>query len=75
MQRLIVSQIAAVKLFQSSSGPKTGCNVSASRVEGGPTVSILIRPEDRMQQLVPVVPNVVGVFQSSSGPKTGCNQA
>ena len=40
-----------------------------------PGVSILIRPEDRMQRTPPSSPAPCARFQSSSGPKTGCNNA
>ncbi len=62
--------------FQSSPGPKTGCNtIRAKRLPSVGSVSILTRPEDRVQHRVSA--SIVGVFrvvfQSSPGPKTGCN--
>ena len=65
----------ALREFQSSSGPKTGCNPPWRRVvASGHRVSILIRPEDRMQLSLMAVIGVPLWFQSSSGPKTGCNR-
>ena len=60
--------------FQSSSGQKAGCNASIVVIGCAPPVSILIRPEGRMQ-LSRVLPQVhgEGTFQSSSGQKAGCN--
>ncbi len=59
--------------FQSSSGPKTGCNFIPLHAVAGVVVSILIRPEDRMQPYPEGRLVVFHRFQSSSGPKTGCN--
>ena len=61
--------------FQSSSGQKAECNGRFSRVpfDGG-EVSILIRPEGRMQLSgFLVTPLTLLRFQSSSGQKAECN--
>ena len=62
--------------FQSSSGQKAGCNtVVPSRMRCiGIGVSILIRPEGRMQRSGELY-GLAGasLFQSSSGQKAGCN--
>ena len=65
--------------FQSSSGQKAGCNpVAGQRHSPLSTylpVSILIRPEGRMQPPWYVGCQVGYQFQSSSGQKAGCNPA
>ena len=61
--------------FQSSSGQKAGCNCRSNYSRGISTVSILIRPEGRMQRghFAVHVRTYLLVFQSSSGQKAGCN--
>ena len=60
--------------FQSSSGQKAGCNVVVSiRAALIALVSILIRPEGRMQRAQFILYVVDNLFQSSSGQKAGCN--
>ncbi len=73
MQRRVVTGGRGCSRFQSSSGPRTGCNEARGTGELAQMVSILIRSEDRMQprpssELAPPL-----TFQSSSGPRTGCN--
>ncbi len=61
--------------FQSSPGPKTGCNDLSYRGScRSCTVSILTRPEDRVQRSGDRTGLASPVFQSSPGPKTGCNR-
>ena len=62
-------------MFQSSSGQKAGCNVSNAYPRVRIQVSILIRPEGRMQRRLHAVhrPQLLRMFQSSSGQKAGCN--
>jgi hypothetical protein len=62
-------------LFQSSPGPKTGCNTVQYIVEENwLLVSILTRPEDRVQRARVLQTSFrLVLFQSSPGPKTGCN--
>ena len=68
-----------VNPFQSSSGQKAGCNSRLPRgfafSPGAEQVSILIRPEGRMQQPVRKGSPMTcwRTFQSSSGQKAGCN--
>ena len=63
--------------FQSSSSPKTGCKWTdvRNRCWCPKLVSILIQPEDRMQEGICAnaeLQFLEGLFQSSSSPKTGC---
>ena len=73
--------IAQSFMFQSSSGQKAGCNVqadSSGRYLPQGVVSILIRPEGRMQpgcQAAQASAALRFRFQSSSGQKAGCNEA
>ena len=68
--------------FQSSSGQKAGCNLPGATLTGLyiVEVSILIRPEGRMQPQI-LLPHLTSLlqFQSSSGllagQKAGCNSA
>ena len=68
-------EAAGDSVFQSSSGQKAGCNellrlIRSHRV----CVSILIRPEGRMQRATAKgEAQIKSVFQSSSGQKAGCN--
>ena len=68
---------ASQLLFQSSSGQKAGCNRVSQFDYRNPDVqvSILIRPEGRMQHHNPPSAGVHCLFQSSSGQKAGCNKA
>ena len=63
--------------FQSSPGPRVGCNEEGSWDGlGVASVSILTRPEGRVQR--PAPPKQTGQitrFQSSPGPRVGCNPA
>ena len=60
--------------FQSSSGQKAGCNIRAAcGIQSNDGVSILIRPEGRMQCVARLPEAPSNVFQSSSGQKAGCN--
>ena len=62
-------------VFQSSPGQKAGCNWDPSRQSGssGTVVSILTRPEGRMQSECARAVPPVAMFQSSPGQKAGCN--
>ena len=64
-----------VDWFQSSSGQKAGCNYTPGAVVNlsANRVSILIRPEGRMQPDVGTAVTATDAFQSSSGQKAGCN--
>ena len=66
---------AGLAVFQSSSGQKAGCNLSQYPVRTQvDVVSILIRPEGRMQPYPGPAPRAARCwFQSSSGQKAGCN--
>ncbi len=62
-------------VFQSSPGPKAGCNrVKNFGVGGDMYVSILTRPESRMQHGLLRRFLWHAEFQSSPGPKAGCNR-
>ena len=65
----------AAPLFQSSPGQKAGCNGAIAAVSVVTVrVSILTRPEGRMQSAVQDWASPVGsAFQSSPGQKAGCN--
>ena len=66
----------AARRFQSSSGQKAGCNLAEGQdaTAASPrSVSILIRPEGRMQPLSEPEKRTYFEFQSSSGQKAGCN--
>ena len=66
--------LASDTLFQSSPGPKAGCN-DALIATGKPfvIVSILTRPESRVQRINTCCMMPEQSFQSSPGPKAGCN--
>ena len=78
MQRTAEAAAGGLSIqFQSSSGQKAGCNVGQScrgaELRAKP-VSILIRPEGRMQREFELPFEFDGRrFQSSSGQKAGCN--
>jgi len=67
--------IRGLRMFQSSPVPKDGCNCAVEELIPAPRVSILTRPEGRVQQfdLGPAVAHLM--FQSSPVPKDGCNSA
>ena len=62
-------------MFQSSPGPKAGCNDAQALDARGDIVSILTRPEGRVQSIIALRVVARLVFQSSPGPKAGCNIA
>jgi len=66
---------ARVTKFQSSPGPRTGCNrVPADREQvAHGSVSILTRSSDRVQPGSFLQKITAITFQSSPGPRTGCN--
>ena len=60
--------------FQSSPGPRVGCNGwGGERRDLDPSVSILTRPEGRVQRGGGAAQQVGSSFQSSPGPRVGCN--
>jgi len=59
--------------FQSSPVPKDGCNWEAQPIEQWQNVSILTRPEGRVQRGLGGVSPPDRLFQSSPVPKDGCN--
>ena len=62
------------RVFQSSPDPKAGCNVDGHDQRGLiPRVSILTRPEGRVQLPLLLVKLKAFLFQSSPDPKAGCN--
>jgi len=61
--------------FQSSPVPKDGCNVTLTRYLTQEKVSILTRPEGRVQLTQLVHHGDEKTFQSSPVPKDGCNDA
>ena len=60
-------------VFQSSPDPKVGCNMGRMAASNGARVSILTRPEGRVQQKQHVGRTFGPMFQSSPDPKVGCN--
>ena len=61
-------------MFQSSPVPKDGCNLPPDAIRMGTLkVSILTRPEGRVQHTVATTPTLSRKFQSSPVPKDGCN--
>ena len=59
--------------FQSSPVPKDGCNEPDAHDKQRIRVSILTRPEGRVQLRLDVIEDIRRVFQSSPVPKDGCN--
>ena len=60
-------------MFQSSPDPKAGCNWATTALVAGVRVSILTRPEGRVQPLWLCSLFSRSLFQSSPDPKAGCN--
>ncbi len=59
--------------FQSSAAPKDGCNGPQQQQPSPTPVSILSRPEGRLQLYPSGVTITSNSFQSSAAPKDGCN--
>jgi len=62
------------RLFQSSPVPKDGCNIPVCAHCLRDEVSILTRPEGRVQRVVHNALQSDVLFQSSPVPKDGCNK-
>ena len=61
-------------MFQSSPVPKDGCNAAISGLwHRARVVSILTRPEGRVQRIAEIQAMPPAEFQSSPVPKDGCN--
>ena len=74
MQRERARRTVLAIWFQSSPAPKSGCNLEpALKIVSIQRVSILTRPEERVQRAVSGDHSRRRKFQSSPAPKSGCN--